>query len=113
MKNLYCPENAAELALLRSIFDAHGINYFVHNDHFGSLEVGFKVDLYNAKTIMVPEEEYNEAKEVLDDFLSQTKRSPGDSGRTISWGDRLRMVVEFLLFSWVIPGNKWKKVIKK
>jgi hypothetical protein len=113
MKNLYSPENAAELSLLRSVLDAQGINYFVHNDHFGSLQVGFKVDLYNAKTIMVPEEEYDEAKDILDDFLSHTKQSPDDSGQTVSWGDRLRMMIEFLLFSWVIPGNKWKKETKK
>lgn len=109
MKALYSPDNAAELALLRSIFDAHGIHYFVHNDFFGSLEIGPKVDLFNAKTIMVPENEYDDAKEILDDFLAQTRHSSPVSEQTFSWGDRIRMVIEFFLFSWMVPGNRWKK----
>lgn len=109
MKALYSPDNAAELAVLRSIFDAHGINYFVHNDFFGGLEIGFKVDLYNARTIMVPENEYEEAREILEDFLAKTRHSSPVSERSFSLGDRVRMVIEFLLFSWIVPGNRWKK----
>lgn len=45
MKKLYSPNNDSELALIKSILDGEGIPYFVHNDHFGTLKVGPKIEL--------------------------------------------------------------------
>ena len=53
MHKLYSPDNDAELALIKSLLDAEGIHYFVHNDHFGTLRVGPRIELLNTKTIMV------------------------------------------------------------
>ena len=58
MKKLYSPNNDSELALIKSILDGEGIQYFVHNDHFGTLKVGPRIELLNAKTIMVAEKHY-------------------------------------------------------
>ena len=68
MKKLYSPENDSELAIIRSILDGEGIQYFVHNDHFGTLQVGPQIDLFNAKTIMVSEDQYERAKEIVGIF---------------------------------------------
>jgi Putative prokaryotic signal transducing protein len=51
MKKLYSPNNDSELVLIKSILDGEGIQYFVHNDHFGTLKVGPRIELFNAKTI--------------------------------------------------------------
>ena len=42
MIKLYSPDTESELAVLKSLFDAEGIHYFVLNDHFGTLRVGPK-----------------------------------------------------------------------
>lgn len=57
MKKFYTPDSEAELAVIKSVLDAEKINYFVHNDNFGSLEVGLRIDLYNVKTIWVRDDQ--------------------------------------------------------
>jgi hypothetical protein len=109
MKKLYSPENDAELAIIRNILDGEGIQYFVHKDHFGTLQVGPLINLFNLKTIMVPEDQYEKAKEIVDDFLANTKNISTPPSRRYSLIDKIRMVFETLIFSWFIPGNKWKR----
>jgi hypothetical protein len=109
MKKLYSPENDSELAIIRSILDGEGIHYFVHNDHFGTLQVGPPVDLFNLKTIMVSEDQYERAKEIVEDFLTNTKDTSILRTQSYSLIDKIRMVFETLIFSWFIPGNKWKR----
>ncbi len=70
MKKLYSPENDAELALIKSIFDGENIQYFVKNDHFGSLKVGPKIDLLNAKTIMVSNHQFDLAYDIIQAIIS-------------------------------------------
>lgn len=106
MKKLYSPRNDSELAIIRSILDGEGIQYFVHNDHFGTLQVGPQIDLFNAKTIMVSEDQYERAKGIVEDFLTNTKDTSSSSYSVI---DKIRMVFETLIFNWFIPGNKWKR----
>jgi hypothetical protein len=109
MRKLYSPENDAELALIKSVFDGEGIKYFVHNDHFGSLKVGPKIDLFNAKTIVVPDDQYERANEIIQDFISNRDISSEDETIRISLKDKIRMIVEAVLFSWFMPGKKWHK----
>ena len=109
MKKLYSPINDAELAIIRSILDGEGIQYFVHNDHFGTLQVGPPIDLFNLKTIMVSEDQYERAKEIVDDFLASTKNISTPPPHRYSLTDKIRMVFETLIFTWFIPGNKWKR----
>ena len=52
MKKLYSPKNDAELAVIRSILDGEGIQYFVHNDHFGTLQVGPPIDLFTNRRLI-------------------------------------------------------------
>ena len=109
MKNLYCPRNEVELALIKSIFEGEGIHYFVHNDHFGSLEIGPQIELYNAKMIMVHEDQYERAKDILSDFLSNIAEDSADSKPQYSLSDKIRMIIETILFTWFIPGKRRKK----
>ena len=109
MKKLYSPENDSELAIIRSILDGEGIQHFVHNDHFGTLKVGPKIDLLNAKTIMVSEDQYERAKEIVEDFLTKTKDISIPRASNYSLIDKIRMIFETLIFPWFIPGNKWKR----
>jgi hypothetical protein len=109
MKKLYSPNNDSELALIKSILDGEGIPYFVHNDHFGTLKVGPKIELFNAKTIMVAEKDYEVSKEIVDDFLKNTQEVLAKTKSKYSIRDKIRMVIEAILFTWFIPGNRWNK----
>ena len=109
MKKLYSPENDAELALIKSIFDGENIQYFVHNDHFGSLKVGPKIDLFNAKTIMVSDHQYELASDILQDIVSNSKPADEEIKTCYSLIDKIRMIIETLLFTWFMPGKSRRK----
>jgi len=106
MIELYSPQNEPELALLRSILDAEGIEYFVANDMFGSMEVGLSIRLFNKKTIMVRDDQFERAKELLSDYMENTREKDKVVRSKYSLFDKVRMVLEFLLFGWVMPGRK-------
>ncbi len=103
--NLYSPKNEIELSLIKSILNSEGINYFVRNDNFGSLEVGPHIGLYNAKMIEVQDDQYEQAKELLADYLDKTQEPMRERWKKYSVFDKIRMAVEFLIFGWVMPGR--------
>jgi uncharacterized protein YlzI (FlbEa/FlbD family) len=92
MKKLYSPNNDSELALIKSILDGEGIQYFVHNDHFGTLKVGPRIELLNAKTIMVAEKHYEVSKGIIDDFLKNIQEASENTKPKYSIRDKIRMV---------------------
>lgn len=57
MIKIHVPADELELAMIRGVLDTEGINYFIHNDYFGSMRVGPQIDLLNKKTIMVTSED--------------------------------------------------------
>ena len=62
------PQSEPELAVVKSLLEAHGIPVFVHGRHFGSLLPGLQIGHHNAQSIMVPEERVSDALELLADF---------------------------------------------
>ena len=108
---LYSPQNEGESALLKSILDSEGINYFVRNDNFGSLEVGPRIGLFNAKMIEVQDDQYERANEIVSDYLEKAKKEPEESTKEYSWFDKLRMVIEVLVFGWLMPGRRKSKKV--
>ncbi|HXC61653.1 MAG TPA: DUF2007 domain-containing protein [Nitrospiria bacterium] len=108
MIDLYSPQNEVELALLKSILDAESINYFVRNDNFGSMQVGPQIDLYNKKMIVVQDNQYESAKELVADYLERTEKKIEEPEKNYSVFDKIRMTLEVLLFGWVMPGRKNK-----
>jgi hypothetical protein len=108
---LFAPRNAAELALIRGILDAEKINYYVLNDNFGSMYIGPQIELYNKKMIMVQDDQYEQAKDILTDFLDQTEDKDNAPLCKYSVRDKVRLVAEFLLFGWVMPGRR--KTVKR
>lgn len=112
MIQLYSPTDEMQLAVLRSIFEAEGIPIFVHNDHFGSMRIGVQIELLNRKTIMVAEEHYERACAVIREYLANLEPEPHEqaaSSAGYSVLDKVRMIVEFLLFGWIMPGRRRKR----
>jgi hypothetical protein len=73
------------------------------------MRIGPKIDLFNAKTICVDKADAEVAKEILCDFLKNVKigRQPLESQYSVT--DKIRMVIETLVFGWFIPGNRWSR----
>jgi hypothetical protein len=108
---LYSPETELDLAFIKSLFESENIDYFVHNDHYGSLNIGPKIDLFNAKTIYVNENDAEKAKELIDIYLEdQNKEENQTEPNTFSLITKIRIIIEAIIFSWFIPqGRRWKK----
>lgn len=102
---LYSPNDELELSMIRGLLDAYEIRYFVLNDYFGSMRVGPQIDLVNKKTIMVAPEDHDRSKEVISNFLENSTDDEEVEMRYTT-GQKLRMIIEALLFTWFIPGRK-------
>lgn len=105
MTELYSPRNESELLVLRSVFDAAGLHYFVKNDLFGSLAVGPQIDHYNRKTVYVAPDDLDEARLLVRELLERTAE-PDLPREPLGLLDVLRMTAELLLFGWFMPGKR-------
>lgn len=108
MINLYSPNNEMELIMIKSLLDAEGINYFVINENFGSMEVGPQIALFNKKIIMVQDNQLERASELINDYLNKTACKEDEPEQGYSLFDKIRMAIEILLFGWLMPGKKSK-----
>ena len=112
MIELYSPSNETELALLKGILDGEGIRYFVRNDHFGSMQVGPRIELFNEKTILVDALDYDRAKELVSDFIATAQEEGPEDQPTHSLWDKVRMALEVILFMWIMPGRRRRRKIE-
>lgn len=106
MVELHSPENEPQLLLLRSVLDGAGLLYFVKGDVFGSLTLGPTIDHYNRKTIYVHPSDFEEARDLVAEFLSKTSGTRRAAARDLRLFDVLRMVIEVLVFGWFMPGRR-------
>ena len=73
MKKLYIPSDESELVFIKSILEADEVPFYVQNDNFGSLYSGTYINYFNAKTVMVPEEYYEDAKGIIQSVLKDAE----------------------------------------
>ena len=110
MINIYSPKDEFELAVIRGLLDSEEIQYFVFNDHFGSMRVGPQIDLFNKRSIMVAPEDVERAKAIIADVVKcSLEEEIQTAPATYSFGEKLRMIAEFLMFGWFVPGRKRPK----
>jgi len=109
MIKIHVPADELELAMIRGVLDSGGINYLVHNDNFGSMRVGPQIDLLNKKTIMVAAEDAERAKGIITDLFG--REIPEEAvEKKYSASQKLRMILEAVIFGWFIPGKKRRRV---
>jgi hypothetical protein len=109
MIELYSPKNETELALIKSILESEGIDYYVRNDHFGSMKVGPRIELFNAKTFLVSKNDDARARELISDFLITTAEQTEKDRPGYSLFDKVRMIFEVMLFHWIMPGKRRRR----
>lgn len=100
---LYSPDTEIEVLLVKSILTEAGIDFFIQNDTFGSLTVGPRIALYNKKTVFVAADQKDEARSLIRDLHDKTEVAEPPA---YTLGDKLRMVAEFFLFGWIMPGRR-------
>lgn len=110
MVPVYRPENGMQLALAESALAAHGIPYFVHNRGMGSLYPGPQIDHYNNRTVMVPPSAAGDAQEILSEYLGPADEvePEADGAPRHPTREKVRLVLEALMFTWFVPRSKWK-----
>lgn len=84
--------------MLRAMLNAYDIPHGV-TAGFGAIYPGLQIDNYTTRTILVSPGAYDEASELIQQYLS----SPGPAYEPTSLWDRVRIVVEAVIFGWFVP----------
>jgi hypothetical protein len=107
MVHLYTPASEIELLLLKSVFDGAGIRIFVRNEMFGSLAVGPPIEHCNRKSIWVAQADFEDAIALLRDLHRRADLERHVEPEAVyTLRDKLRMLAEFVLFGWFMPGRR-------
>ena len=102
---VFSPQSESEVLVATALLDAHKIPTFVHNRGIASMLPGIQINAYNTQSVMVPEEYAADAVELL----AELKRSgPSTPASPLPLRDRIRIVLEGLLFGWFVPGSRAK-----
>lgn len=97
------PETESQLAVMLCVLEGEGIDAFVQGYYFGALKPGPRIGSYNARRILVSEDDRDAAR------ASLAILQPPLPDRT-RWTDKLRIVIEtLLLFGWFVPGTRRKR----
>ena len=57
--------------------------------------------------VMVPEDQFEKASEIIGDYLGKIQEEDSEEHRSqYSIPDKIRMIMETLLFTWFVPGKK-------
>jgi hypothetical protein len=109
MKRLYTPSDESELVFLKSMFEASGMPYYVQNENFGSLYTGSYMNALNAKTIMVPEDIFDDAKDLIRSVNEDAVFEDERGGREDGGGTVLEAVLNLLSFGRLFRGPGKRK----
>ena len=58
---------------------------------------------------MVPEEVAEQAKELISEFIGNTEPDEIEPSSEYTLKDKIRLVLECLLFTWFMPGKRWHR----
>jgi hypothetical protein len=98
VRKLYTPRYEVELLILRTLLSAYNIPHCV-TAGFGAAYPGLQIDNYTTKTILVAPSAYEEASGLLQQYLS----APEPRYEPMRPWDRLRVILEAVIFGWFVP----------
>ncbi|MGB2690966.1 MAG: DUF2007 domain-containing protein [Thermodesulfobacteriota bacterium] len=109
MKKLYIPANESELVFLKSVLEADGVPFYVLNDNFGSLYSGAYMSFFNAKTVMVPEDYYDDAKEIISSVIKDAEFVENREEEALGLWDIIERLISFFTLGLYSPSNEKSK----
>lgn len=105
MKKLYIPADESELVFLKSVLESDGVPFYVLNDNFGSLYSGAYMSSFNAKTIMVPEDYYEEAKAIIASVIQDAEFVEIKQEEALGMMQILERLLSFLTLGLYTPSD--------
>jgi len=109
MKKLYVPVDESELVFLKSVLEADDVPFYVQNENFGSLYSGAYMNYFNAKTIMVPDEYYEDAKEIISSVIHDAKFLDTKEKESPRVSNLLQDIISFVTLGFYSPDAGKKK----
>ncbi len=109
MKKLYIPANESELVFLKSVLESDEVPFYVQNENFGSLYSGAYMSFFNAKTIMVPEDYYEDAKEIIASVIKDAEFVENQQEEALSSWDIFERLLSFFTLGLYTPSDEKKK----
>ena len=97
------PQSESDLSVMLCTLEAYRIPAFVQGNGFGSLHPGPQIASYNSRRIMVSDAYVAQAREALE-FFAQPLELNATCSPTIL--NRLRIILEVVLFGWFVSGNR-------
>jgi hypothetical protein len=99
------PRSESEVFVATALLEAHHTPTFAHDRGIARMLPGIQINAYNTRSSMVSEEHVTVAVELL----SELKRQERTGATTrLPLRDRVRSVLEGLLFGWFVPGSRAK-----
>ena len=105
MKKLYIPSNESELVFIKSVLEAEEVPFYVQNDNFGSLYSGAYMNYFNAKTVMVPEEYYEDAKQIIQSVIKDAEFLDIEDKEPPQISDLFKNLISLLTLGLYSPGG--------
>ena len=112
MKKLYIPSNESELVFIKSVLEADEVPFYVQNDNFGSLYPGAYMSYFNAKTVMVPEEYYEDAKQIIQSVIKDAEFVDIKDEELFGTSDLFDNLISILTLGLYSPGGRKSKSSK-
>ena len=112
MKKLYIPSDESELVFIKSVLEADEVPFYVQNDNFGSLYSGAYINYFNAKTVMVPEEYYEDAKEIIQSVIEDAEFVDIKDEEPPGVSDLFDNLISILTLGLYSPGGRKSKSSK-
>ena len=106
MKKLYIPSDESELVFIKSVLEADDVPFYVQNENFGSLYGGAYMNYFNAKTIMVPEEFYDDARQIIKDVIPDAEFINTKESEPLGISDLFKYLISILTLGLYFPGGK-------
>lgn len=94
-----------ELQFIRMELEAAGIPHFVVGQYFGSLYPGMQMAWYNERSVQVPGAYVMDAQEVIAHIRSYYNPAFAN----LTGKSKLRILLEMLLFGWIVPAGTKKR----
>ena len=93
-----------EVMFLRALLQSYEIPFFIIGEHFGSIYLGIQIGSYNERRFIVPEENYEEAKNIIEEH----RKSYELSFVNLDTKSKLRLLIEVFIYGWGVPSGKKK-----
>ena len=105
MVELYAARNEVEVCVIKSLLDAHGVAYFVRNDHFGAIYSLPRFSLLNRPAFLVAAEDLELGREIVRDYLKDTGSEEPEINHPLGFWGWVRILIRAMMPGGSLPRS--------